>query len=172
MRIFNSTIQTRIIPQITGTLALLLVLVLAVTACGGKAAASPIKAAWITPQISGDSVSFPVSQVDANAIIHFKVPISAGKPLTFMAYEIDGNLYVRANVCPPCRSTGFSLNGDTLVCDTCRTTFQAKNGEGIKGACVDYPKAEVAHELNNGEAVMVADALLTAYQNTMEPGMP
>jgi nitrite reductase/ring-hydroxylating ferredoxin subunit len=168
MKIFSKIIKVKkLIPQITGTTALLLILVLAVTACGGKAASSPVKATWIVPQVSIDAVSIPVGEVDTNTIVHFKVPVSTGSPLTFMAYNFNGKLNVRANVCPPCRSTGFSLAGDALVCDTCRTTFKAKTGEGIAGACVDYPKAAVNYLLNSGRVIMNAEALATAYQDTL-----
>ncbi|MFH1651537.1 MAG: Fe-S-containing protein, partial [Chloroflexota bacterium] len=95
-----------------------------------------------------------------------------GGRLSFMAYEQDGSLIVRANVCPPCRSVGFSLAGDTLVCDSCGTTFKAKTGDGISGACVAYPKAAAAYDINNGQAVLKSADLLTAYQNTTAPGLP
>lgn len=39
------------------------------------------------------------------------------------------------------RPRGFSLDGATLVCDSCATTFDARTGGGTQGACVDYPKA-------------------------------
>jgi len=89
-----------------------------------------------------------------------------------MAYELGGKLYVRANACPPCWSVGFSLQRDILVCDTCRTTFKAKTGDGIEGACVDFPKASVPYEITDGNIVMGGDDLLAAYQNTLNPGWP
>jgi nitrite reductase/ring-hydroxylating ferredoxin subunit len=92
--------------------------------------------------------------------------------MNFMAYVLAGEIYVRANVCPPCRSIGFSLNEEILVCDRCATTFEAKTGEGIVGACVDYPKALVPYEIEDGNIVMSSTDLTTAYQDTIEPGWP
>jgi len=89
-----------------------------------------------------------------------------------MAYKLGGEVYVRANVCPPCRSIGFSLQKDILVCDTCQTTFEAKTGEGIKGACVAFPKASIRYEIKNGNLAMKKAGLAVAYQNTIEPGWP
>ena len=89
-----------------------------------------------------------------------------------MAYGLDGEIYVRSNVCPPCWSVGFSLQRDILVCDTCLTTFKAKTGDGIEGACVDYPKAAVLYEVSDGKVVMRGNDLLAAYQNTNELGWP
>lgn len=152
---------------------LVVVLALVIAACSGQEVANqePVTASWITPLVSADTVSIPVNQIDKNTIVHFKI-LASGSELTYMAYEINGKLNVRANVCPPCRSIGFSLSNATLICDTCRTTFEAGTGEGIAGACVNYPKAEVKYELNNGIAVMSATSLISAYLNTIEPGQP
>ena len=159
----------------------LLGVILAVVACSGSTLTTapaaqklsgPIKATWIKPQVAGDTVSIPISKVNNNKIVHFNIAVASGSEMAFMAYELDGNLNVRANVCPPCRSVGFSLSKDILVCDTCRTTFKAKTGEGISGACVGYPKAAVPYEIIDGILVMKGSDLLVAYQNTNEPGLP
>lgn len=150
----------------------LLALVLSVTACSSSTGNNgPIKATWIEPQITADNVSVPISEVEDRVMTHFTLA-SVNGDMSYMAYQLDGKFYVRANVCPPCRSIGFSLNKDTLVCDTCRTTFSAKTGKGITGACVDFPKAAVPYEINSNQLVMKGTELLTAYQNTLKPGLP
>ena len=131
----------------------------------------PIKATWINSQVDGDIVSISVHEVENNWNIHFELEID-GDDLAFMAYLLDGEIYVRANVCPPCQSVGFSLKEDILVCDRCATTFDAKTGDGIKGACVDFPKASVPYEINDGNIVMKTTDLIAAYQNTIKPGLP
>lgn len=131
----------------------------------------PIKAGWIEPQVNGETVSIPQSEVEKNWNVHFKVDVQ-GSTETFMAYLLDGKIYVRANVCPPCRSIGYSLDKDILVCDRCATRFKAKSGDGIDGACVNYPKASVAYEVTGGNIVMKKSDLLVAYQNTLKPGLP
>jgi nitrite reductase/ring-hydroxylating ferredoxin subunit len=133
--------------------------------------AGPIKAKWIEPQVDGDTVSIPQSEVENNWNVHFKVDIQ-GSTETFMAYVLDGKIYVRANVCPPCRSIGYSLDKDVLVCDRCATRFKAKSGDGIDGACVNYPKALVPYEIAGGSLAMKKDDLVVAYQNTLKPGLP
>jgi len=151
----------------------LLAMILSVAACSNNNAQSnaPIKATWIEPQVVSDTVSIPVSGVEYNKIVHFKL-VTLGGDIAFMAYELDGEVYVRSNVCPPCRSVGFSLQGDTLVCDTCLTTFNAKTGDGIEGACVDFPKASVPYEISDGNIVMKSNDLVAAYQSTLNPGWP
>ena len=132
----------------------------------------PIEAAWIESQVAGDTMSILVSEVKDNWNTHFSLETEDGN-LNFMAYILDGIIHVRANVCPPCRSIGYSIvEGILLVCDRCATTFEAKTGEGIKGACVDYPKASVPYEINGDNIVMNKVDLRSAYQNTLKPGWP
>jgi hypothetical protein len=50
--------------------------------------------------------------------------------------------------------------------------FRASTGEGIGGACVNYPKAAVAYSISNGSIVMRSADLVEAYQNTLQPGLP
>jgi len=131
----------------------------------------PIEATWIEPQVVGDSVSIPVSEVENNRNIRFKVETQTGD-MSFMAYILNAQVYVRASVCPPCRGMSYALDQDILVCDTCATTFRATTGEGIRGACVGYPKSAVTHEINDGSIVMKTADLRVAYEDTLEPGWP
>jgi len=155
--------------------ALLLSLALIIVGCSGPTSnptpSGPIKATLIEPQVTGDIVSIPVSEVENNWNVSFKVETQDGN-MNFMAYVLDGEIYVRANVCPPCQSTGFSLQEAVLICDRCATTFNAQTGAGINGACVAYPKAAAAYKIENGNIVMNSTDLVTAYQDTIEPGLP
>ena len=129
----------------------------------------PIKATWIEPQVAGDTVSIPVSEVENNRNVHFNVK-TRDEDMNFMAYVLDGEISVRANVCPPCRSIGFSLEQAVLICDRCATTFEAETGDGIEGACVDFPKASVLYEVSDGNVAMKGIDLIAAYQDTIESG--
>ena len=161
--------------------AILFSLIFIVAACAGPTSTpSPnpntmpselIEATWIDPQVDGDIISIPVSKVESNRNVHFNLK-TQGSNMNFMAYVLGGEIYIRANVCPPCRSIGFSLQKDVLACDNCATTFKAKTGEGIEGACVDFPKASVLYEIKDGNIVMKGSDLIAAYQDTIEPGLP
>ncbi len=59
--------------------------------------------------------------------------------------------------------------GDKLVCNSCGTVFEAKTGKGVEGACVAYPKASVAYEVNSGNMILKIKDLLAAYQQTLQP---
>lgn len=158
----------RIIPGL-----LLLTISFVAIACSRSTATSNqlIIAKWITAQVSNDSVSIPVTEVKNDKIIHFFLKTQNGDK-AFMAYELKGKLYIRANICPPCNSRGFSLRNDTLICDTCKTVFDAKTGNGIRGACVDYPKASVLYEIVDNKLIIKTPDLISAYQNTIKPGLP
>jgi nitrite reductase/ring-hydroxylating ferredoxin subunit len=158
--------------RITLILALV-ILVSSIVACSdnGTQNSQRIEATWINPQVLGDIISIPISEVENDKIMHFEFT-TQDKDMTFMAYDLSGEIYVRANICPPCHSIGFSLQESTLVCDTCGTVFDARTGAGINGACVAYPKAAVAYEIRDGSIVMKGSDLLAAYQDTVNPAQP
>jgi len=151
----------------------LVILVSSIVACSdnGTQNSQRIVATWINPQVLGDIISIPISEVENDKIMHFEFT-TQDKDMTFMAYDLSGEIYVRANICPPCHSIGFSLQESTLVCDTCGTVFDARTGAGINGACVAYPKAAVAYEIRDGSMVMKGSDLLAAYQDTVNPAQP
>ena len=125
---------------------------------------------WVTAQVEDSVASIPLSDVNSGKMIHFEVT-NQGTKMTFMAYQLGGKTYVRASVCPPCRSRSFSLAGDILDCDSCHTKFKASTGEGISGACVNYPKAEATYTISGDKITMTADNLAKAYTDTLEPGL-
>ena len=131
----------------------------------------PVKAKEITPTVTNDTVSIPLKVVQDNWNNHFLVNAPGGT-MGFMAYVLDNVIYIRASSCPPCRGKTYALDGNTLVCDVCATTFNAKTGIGIAGACVNYPKASVPYAVADGNLVMKVNDLTTAYQNTLKPGLP
>jgi len=151
----------------------LIAVILSTASCSSSNPPSnePIQATWIEPQVAGDTVSIPVSEVEDNWNVHFNLK-TQGEDMNFMAYIVDGEIYVRANVCPPCQSIGFSLEDVVLICDRCATTFEAKTGQGIAGACVDFPKASVPYQINGGNIIMNSADLIVAYEDTIEPGWP
>ncbi len=148
----------------------LFTIMISMAGCGSNS--EPIMATWVTVSEGSDTVSIPVSVVNDNKMVHFLLEEGSNGDTAFMVYELNKEIYVRSNVCPPCRSVGFSLQEDTLVCDTCVTTFNAKTGDGVKGACVDFPKASVPYEIKDETIIMKQNDLLASYQNTLEPGWP
>lgn len=117
----------------------------------------------------GDIVTVPLAAIEGAANGEFSVTLE-DRPLDFMAYLVEGELFIRAAACPPCDSLAYALDGDELICEACATRFDAWTGEGIEGACIDYPKAEVAYEVSGGLVSMTAADLVTAWDETLVPG--
>jgi nitrite reductase/ring-hydroxylating ferredoxin subunit len=124
---------------------------------------------WIDASVEGNTVSIPVSLVENGTIVNFRATYQ-GTSMAFMAYKLGEQIYVRTALCPPCRSESFSLDGDVLDCDTCHSRFSATTGEGLKGACQAYPKAEVQYTVAGDKLTMDITHLATAYENTNNPG--
>lgn len=137
------------------------------TGSSGKANASPVKATWITAETGADEVSIPLSSVDENTNVHFKINTD-GREIAVMAYRFNDKIFVRSNVCPPCNSIGFSLDNGTLVCDSCGTVFDAETGTGIGGGCVSYPKESIPYTVSDGNIVMKLNDVITAHEKTIE----
>ena len=129
----------------------------------------PVDAKWIDAQVNGDTVSIPESEIENDWNTRFEVQGADGD-ISAMAYVLNGVIYVRADICPPCRSRGFTLNGNILDCDSCHTKFNASTGAGVSGACVNYPKDSVSYTISDGNVVMSKADIVTAYQNTLKPG--
>ncbi len=128
----------------------------------------------IVPTINGDNVSIPASVVNSNKNVEFNVTFDQGTA-SYMAYMYNGAIQVRASVCVPCQGRSFTLKDNTLVCNTCGTVFSAQTGKGISGvaACQNYPKASVLFTTGaDGSLTMTKADLLTAFTNTLTPGLP
>lgn len=146
-------------------------LVLAVAGCtdGSSAQSGPVKATWIDAAVVGDTATIPEGAVYKYTNVHFNVPTQHGN-LAYMAYVLDDEIFVRANVCPPCGSIGFTLDNGILVCDSCGTTFDATTGNGISGGCVAYPKESVPYTVTQSNIVMNIDDAIQAYAQTIQAG--
>ena len=131
--------------------------------------ASVARPTWIDASVEGNTISIPVSLVKSDKIVNFRVTYQ-DTSMAFMAYQLGEQIYVRTALCPPCRSESFSLDGDVLDCDTCHTRFSATTGEGLKGACRAYPKAEVQYTVAGDKLTMDITDLVTAYEETKNPG--
>ena len=159
-----------------GILALAVIMagiLLTALGCNGTTSASNVlvKAVWITGEIQGDTVSIPADEVRDNIMTHFWTETLEGN-IASMAYVYNDDIYIRSNICPPCRSIGFSLQGNKLVFNSCGTTFQAENGEGSIGTCVNYPKASIQYEVNDANIDLKSADIISAYVKTFSPGIP
>ena len=120
----------------------------------------------LSTTVSGSTVLLPVSAVTTALNGNFSVNV-AGNYMSFMAYQLDGKTFVRADICPPCGSRSFTLSSGKLTCDACGTVFNATSGAGVSGACIAYPKALVPYTVDGDNMVLNVSDLTTAYQKTI-----
>ena len=141
--------------------------------CSSGDNAGPFPDVEITPTVSGDTISIPISTIESKRNVHFELATAEGTT-SFEAYLYNETIQVRASYCVPCRGTSFTLSADELICNNCGTVFSAKDGTGIRGvaACRGYPKAAVSFTKTNSSIVMQSSDLLAAFNNTLSPGLP
>ena len=107
----------------------------------------------IEPVIEGDQIIIPLELVDSNSIINFEMENDAGLMVPMMAYITpSGRLFAGSSMCEPCGGRTFSLAGETMVCDTCRTTYTIEDHQFISGspACGSYPPVNMNPIVENG----------------------
>lgn len=107
----------------------------------------------IEPVIENDKVLIPLETVDQNNIVYFEIENDENKLVPLMAYITpSGRLFVGSSMCEPCRGRTFSLAGETLVCDACRTTYNIEDHEFISGStvCGSYPPVNMNPTINQG----------------------
>lgn len=146
-----------------------------------------LSAVWVEPKfepVSGaeneitnipdgeKKLSIPLDMVEKYQIIDFFVNVD-GDELPIMAVKTSrGDINIMPRICVPCRSEGWHLKDDVLICDACGTTFDANTGEGISGACKNYPKALISYEIVDGKLIFNTNDAKDAYQKTLSPGWP
>lgn len=98
-------------------------------------------------------IKIPLSLLEKYSIISFGVENDQGFVVPLMAYITpSGRVFAGSSMCGPCRGRTFSLAGETLVCDTCRTTYTIEGHEFISGsaACSAYPPFYMQPLLQDG----------------------
>lgn len=97
--------------------------------------------------------SIPLDVLDEAEIVYFEVENNDGFMVPMMAYITpSGRIFTGSSMCEPCRGRYFSLAGETLVCDNCRTTYTIESHEFISGsaACGSYPPVYMEPVVEDG----------------------
>lgn len=107
----------------------------------------------VEPVIEDGLIKLSLNEIDENNIVYFEVENNENQLVPLMAYVTPtGRLFVGSSMCEPCRGRTFSLAGEALVCDTCRTTYAVETHEFISGsqACGSYPPVNMNPVVENG----------------------
>lgn len=118
----------------------------------------------VEPVIEDGKIKIPFVEIDKNNIVYFEVENNEGTQVPLMAYITpSGRLFAGSSMCEPCRGRKFSLAGETLVCDTCRTTYTIEDHKFISGAvaCGSYPPVYMSPGLEDGMVTIELEKVLT-----------
>lgn len=122
-----------------------------------------IRMTKVEPIVESDSIQIPLDIVDMNNIVYFESENKNQETVPMMAYITpSGRLFTGSSLCEPCRGTTFSLAGETLVCDTCKTTYDIETHEFISGAkiCGSYPPVNMNAEVIDGQVVISKEEIM------------
>jgi len=111
----------------------------------------------IEPLIEEGQIKFPLADLERYSIVSFSAENDQGTVVPLMAYITpSGRLFAGSSMCEPCRGQTFSLAGETLVCDACRTTYTIEDHQFISGAvvCGSYPPVNMNGRVVDGMVVI------------------
>jgi hypothetical protein len=117
----------------------------------------------VEPIIGSEQASIPMELLEANEIVYFEVTNEKGFAVPLMAYITpSGRIFTGSSMCEPCQGRYFSLAGETLVCDTCRTTYNIETHQFIAGSqdCGSYPPVFMKPTIENGMVGIALDDIL------------
>ena len=117
----------------------------------------------VEPVVADGKIEIDFEEVNTNNIVYFEVENDENQLVPLMAYITpSGRLFTGSSMCEPCRGRTFSLAGETLVCDTCRTTYTIEDHKFISGAktCGQYPPVQMNNRIEDGKIVIDLDEVL------------
>ncbi|SES98892.1 Predicted membrane protein [Natronincola peptidivorans] len=118
----------------------------------------------VEPIIEDGKIKIALEEIDQNNIVSFEVENNENQLVPLMAYITpSGRLFAGSSMCEPCRGRTFSLAGETLVCDACRTTYDIEDHEFLSGskACGSYPPVYMNPQIEDGMVMIDLEDVLT-----------
>ena len=117
----------------------------------------------VEPLVEDGQVKIPLAELERFSIVYFELENDQGTLVPLMAYITpSGRLFMGSSMCEPCRGQTFSIAGETLVCDACRTTYTIEDHQFISGAvaCGSFPPDNMNGIVVNGMAVIELQEVL------------
>jgi len=107
----------------------------------------------IEPLIEAGRVSIPLELLETHEMVYFEVANNEGFSVPLMAYITpSGRIFAGSSMCEPCQGRSFFLAGETLVCESCRTTYTIESHQFLSGSqdCGRYPPVYMEPVVENG----------------------
>jgi len=118
----------------------------------------------VEPVIEDGQIKISLDEVNQNNIISFEIENNQNELVPLMVYITpSGRIFAGSSMCEPCRGRTFSLAGETLVCDTCRTTYNIENHEFISGSptCGLYPPVNMNPTIEDDMIIIDLEEVLS-----------
>ncbi|OEF98181.1 Fe-S-containing protein [Desulfuribacillus alkaliarsenatis] len=116
----------------------------------------------IDNEIQGENVIISLSDVLDVGLAATRVYVENNykdyMPLTAFINP-SGQLVVSLGVCEPCRSETLRIDGEYLICESCRTVWRLDNLQGVNGGCMDYPPEAIYYEVVGDDIVIPHEQL-------------
>ncbi len=98
-----------------------------------------VNMADVPAKIEDGKIIIPLGIVQQQKFIAFNYTAN-GKNVPLLAYISGaGKLVTAVSMCEPCNSVRFHIKAESLVCNSCGTTWELDNLSAISGACGKYP---------------------------------
>ncbi|NOG47032.1 MAG: DUF2318 domain-containing protein [Calditrichaeota bacterium] len=75
----------------------------------------------------------------------------------------EGKVVTAVSMCEPCNSTTFHIRGDQLVCNSCGTTWELDNLNGLEGSCQKYPP-DALPSIVVGNEIQIDESLVANWR--------
>ena len=122
-----------------------------------------LQMASISAKTDNGKIILPFELVTQKGIVTFSYQSPSGA-IPLLAYiSGEGKLVTAISMCEPCNSTRFHINSNTLICNSCGTTWELDNLNAISGACGDYPPDAIPSIIDAGN-IYIDESVVTRWQ--------
>jgi len=128
-----------------------------------KYSGNALQMASIQAKTENGKIILPFELVKQKKFVTFSYQSSSGN-IPLLAYiSGEGKLVTAVSMCEPCNSTRFHINGSTLICNSCGTTWELDNLNAISGACGKYPPDAIPSKIAAGN-IYIDEAIVSRWQ--------
>lgn len=117
----------------------------------------------VSAKVQNGKISLPLETVLEKRLVRFEYE-SNGNKIPLVAYITQtGKVVTAVSMCEPCRSTRFHIEGKTIVCNACATTWNLETLKGISGGCLNYPPDVIPSAVEKG-LIQIDEKLVTQWK--------
>ena len=105
----------------------------------------------IISKVEGNKIILPFDVVQKNKFVWFSYKEN-NSVIPLLAYiTTEGKIVTAISICEPCNSQRFHMKNETIVCNSCGTTWNLNTLEAISGSCGKFPPDAIPNILVGNE---------------------